>query len=363
MLNGQDAAPLNTMTMRRVVFFLVLIFFSQLLSAQPRRSVFPRGEIPAVYADYLRPDTVSVDEMVESYKAVKAGMKPQLKVTDYDGSMAGRTVFSESLLAGQPLFVGRPLVAEWANLSLDSVNLICLTELYRRGTFERDTAAWAEADRALGVSVDEPGLSQRRVVPARWLNGTFVRVSDALPYFGFVVGRSRVVQSVRDGRWERPCVSDTYRAYYTAEAASYRDAVNPEWTDNVDLAMILLSHDVTQATPVDSALWKNARWFDLLLTIDTEGRMDVVLLHADGRNADPALDQRCVDGLRQILRTLPPYALEPLYTADGRVFPGRYVRALRSLDEWKITDYLENSYNQYLIDRKREEQRRAGLWP
>ena len=73
MLNGQDAAPLNTMTMRRVVFFLVLIFFSQLLSAQPHRSVFPRGEIPAVYADYLRPDTVSVDEMVESYKAVNAG--------------------------------------------------------------------------------------------------------------------------------------------------------------------------------------------------------------------------------------------------------------------------------------------------
>ena len=351
------------MTMRRIVFFLVLIFSSQFLSAQSHRSVFPRGEIPAVYTGYLRPDTVSVDEMVESYKAVKAGTKPQLKVTDYDCSLAGRTVFSESLLAGQPLFVGRPLVAEWANLSLDSVNLICLTELYRQGTFERDTAAWAEADRALGVSVDEPGLSQRRVVPVRWLNGTFVRVSDALPYFGFVVGRSRVVQSVRDGRFIHPSVTDTYRAYYTAEAASYYNSVSPKWTDDVDLAMILLSHDVTQATPVDSALWKNARWFDLLLTIDAKGQLDVVLLHADGRTADPALDQRCVDGLRRVLRTLPPYALEPLYTADGRVFPGRYVRALRSLDEWKITDYLEKSYNQYLIDRKREEQRRAGLWP
>ena len=89
--------------MKPILSVALALLSCQLLSAQPRRSVHPRGEIPAVYADYLRPDTVSVDEMVESYKAVKAGMKPQLKVTDYDGSMAGRTVFSESLLAGQPL--------------------------------------------------------------------------------------------------------------------------------------------------------------------------------------------------------------------------------------------------------------------
>ena len=208
--------------MKPILSVALALLSCQLLSAQPRRSVHPRGEIPAVYADYLRPDTVSVDEMVESYKAVKAGMKPQLKVTDYDGSMAGRTVLSASLLVGQPLFVGKPLVAEWANLSLDSVNLICLTELYRRGTFERDTAAWAEADRALGVSVDKVGLSQRRVVPARWLSGTFVRVSDAMPYFGFVVGHGRHVQAVKDGRLVDPVVTDRINSYYWSCAFSHQ---------------------------------------------------------------------------------------------------------------------------------------------
>ena len=347
------------MTMRRVVFFLVLIFFSQLLSAQPHRSVFPRGEIPAVYADYLRPDTVSVDEMVESYKAVKAGMKPQLKVTDYDGSMAGRTVLSASLLVGQPLFVGKPLVAEWANLSLDSVNLICLTELYRRGTFERDTAAWAEADRALGVSVDKVGLSQRRVVPARWLSGTFVRVSDAMPYFGFVVGHGRHVQAVKDGRLVDPVVTDRINSYYWSCAFSHQMHFDGDWAMELPLSMTLLSHDASQACTVDTTLRGKPRVYDLLLTIDAEGRLDFVLLHTETyiprteeNTVDPAADRRYLDELRRFLHGLPPYALEPLYTADGRVFPGRYMQVRRLSNGWRFRDYIADGYVQLLAARK-----------
>ena len=97
--------------MKPILSVALALLSCQLLSAQPRRSVHPRGEIPAVYADYLRPDTVSVDEMVESYKAVKAGTQPKPRLSDYDQSLHRGTVFPTSILAGESLFSGRPLVA------------------------------------------------------------------------------------------------------------------------------------------------------------------------------------------------------------------------------------------------------------
>ena len=345
--------------MKPILSVALALLSCQLLSAQPRRSVHPRGEIPAVYADYLRPDTVSVDEMVESYKAVKAGTQPKPRLSDYDQSLHRGTVFPTSILAGESLFSGRPLVAEWATLNIHDTIFVCLTDLYRRGTDVRDTAAWAEADRALGVSVDKVGLSQRRVVPARWLSGTFVRVSDAMPYFGFVVGHGRHVQAVKDGRLVDPVVTDRINSYYWSCAFSHQMHFDGDWAMELPLSMTLLSHDASQACTVDTTLRGKPRVYDLLLTIDAEGRLDFVLLHTETyiprteeNTVDPAADRRYLDELRRFLHGLPPYALEPLYTADGRVFPGRYMQVRRLSNGWRFRDYIADGYAQLLAARK-----------
>ena len=84
--------------------------------------------------------------------------------------------------------------------------------------------------------------------------------------------------------------------------------------------------------------------YDLLLTIDRGGRLDLVMLAPE--QATDEKDRRYVEELRRFVRGLEPWAVEHLYTSDDRVLPGRYIKACRGTDYWSIHDYLEKASDQ-----------------
>lgn len=328
--------------MKRFVFSLCVMLVCQLLTAQPYRG--PRRGWPAELERYLRADTVSVDEMVESYKAIKAGTRKAARLADFDHTRFGNTVFVGSVLTGQPLFAGKPVTAEWSTLAIDTSRVICITDLVCPATGKRDTALWTSATQSLGLSADRYRSPRVEGIPARWVDGVSVCLEGALPYFGFLVGNQRTARRVKNGRFEKGYVWEACRSYYRSCSGLHVARLDGEWAMDLRLTYVLLSHDASQACGVDSAYWRNPRAYDLLLTLDGAGRMDVVPLSFDAKTDDPALDKRALDGLRRFVRSLPPYALDVLYSADGRVFPGRYVRAYRLVNGWNIKDYLQEAY-------------------
>lgn len=327
------------MTKSQIILLSLLSLAGFHAEAQPARS--PGQAPPSALRAYLQPDTVSTEEMVSSFQAYKAGQKKSPRRSEYDQWLDGAIVTTR-MLSAQPLFSDEPAVADWTCRD----RTFRLYNLREPGSQQRDEALWSKAAGQFGTKADTNSSGKvSQVIPAPWLSGTFVAIAEPRPYCGYLAGPVREVFTIQNGQYPTERVFDhcASRYYRAGQQSDGTIRVDGQWAEDLGKEWLLFSHDASQACTPDPALTTN-RWYDLLLTIDRGGRLDLVMLAPE--QATDEKDRRYVEELRRFVRGLEPWAVEHLYTSDDRVLPGRYIKACRGTDYWSIHDYLEKASDQ-----------------
>ena len=144
-----------------------------------------------------------------------------------------------------------------------------------------------------------------------------------------------------NGRLKNFGVLDSYDSRFAAfeRGSSFVISLDGPWYQKLDNTMRLFSYESRHYLPQDATQKAKAGIsFDLLLTIDRQGRLGVEVLRPKQLSEDAS---RQIAHLRTSLAQLPPWSLAPLYTLDNHILPGRYVRALYAHDHWVFEDYLQ----------------------
>ena len=313
-------------------------FVSQSLSAQP------------VAADSMRLSpkarwhTVSAEEMIQGYRQWCDTSYWYRRPLVYEGTSA--ELFVDRLLEWSKLFRNRNLLATWyLGVDANGTPGLYIESLRDSATGRPDTLLLQQARTRYGQlppieNVEEAGGQ----VPAPWLSGQLRAITRPLRYFAFTVSNGYRVYRLEQGKRRRIWRESLFPVYRRA-VSKYRLAggivADGHWANNLDMEMLLLSHDASRYCQPDTTL-KRARTYDLLVLTDRQGCIsDVRVLKPDNLTAS---DQNYVNELRRFFRQLPPWSLCLLYSSDGRVFPGHYLKAVRASDYWSLRDYLQDAY-------------------
>ena len=313
-------------------------FVSQSLSAQP------------VAADSMRLSpkarwhTVSAEEMIQGYRQWCDTPYWYRRPLVYEGTSA--ELFIDKLLERNESFRNRNLLATWyLGVDANGIPGLYIESLRDSATGRPDTLLLQQARTRYGQlppieNVEEPGGQ----VPAPWLSGQLRTITRPLRYFAFTVSNGYSVYSLKQGKrrriW-RESIFPVYRRTVMKCLSAGGIVADGHWADNLDMEMLLLSHDASRYCRPDTTL-KRVRTYDLLVLTDRQGCIsDVRVLKPDNLTAQ---DQGYVDELRRFFRQLSPWSLHLLYSSDGRVFPGHYLKAVRAADYWSLRDYLQDAY-------------------
>lgn len=322
--------------------------------SEPFYSEFVREKkLPGYYTDLPKPDTVSVEEMKDGYRKAlsRIGMAAWWEQPIREEGNE-QLLFSHSLLAECPLLKDKNLVASWYFVSVsaaDSVRTFSVCGLWDKATGKPDSLLMERARQLYGRS--EAG---RRYaggdVPGRWLTGVHGGIREPMRYFDFIVAPNRIFYMFDKGR-SVSYVSERCRSRYYEESRKLFGYMDGRWGGRIDVEMAVLGRDASRACAADPALTED-RTYDLLFTVSADGRLDVVRL---APNVVDERDRHYLNELRTYIRSLPVWSLEHLYTLDGRVFPGRYIQAVRSARAWQLYDYLDKSSKQLYPDKRGDE--------
>ena len=114
-----------------------------------------------------------------------------------------------------------------------------------------------------------------------WLSGTYVTLEYPLPYMGFVVSANRHVSQFENGRLKNFGVLDSYDSRFAAfeRGSSFVISLDGPWYQKLAYTMRLFSYESRHYLPQDATQKAKAGIsFDLLLTIDRQGRLGVEVL-------------------------------------------------------------------------------------
>lgn len=115
----------------------------------------------------------------------------------------------------------------------------------------------------------------------------------------------------------------------------------PNWTREIHSEMMGLADLVNQAWSREQPDFKTgfADGCIVLLHVSPEGKLDVDRLLPESPDQN---NEKVFALLRKVVRGLPPWTMSYLWRADGKVFPGRYLKCtLMPHGVWYFMDYLE----------------------
>ena len=298
--------------------------------------------------------TVTTDEMKAAYyKEIGKRQTPH----NYWNNPALDKDWDRKFLYSLPSFNGPDLLSKeglcgkWTYAQAEKgIDLLCLVDTWNETTGKRDSLFLEQLRQQYGST---PSDSARGYaggdIPVDPADGTLIFPLEPMRYFGFIVSPNLLLIHRKNGKAER--TQWNCRSAYYNEAYRYKMYIDGYWAGRIDLEFDLLSHDAKRICGTDSSL-KQRHTYDLLLTIDPKGGLDLVLLYPQKTDTT---DRYHLNKLRTFVRTLPVWSLECLYTADGRLFPGRYVRAVLTKDGWTLSDYLEAVFRSMESGRKWKE--------
>ena len=275
---------------------------------------YPGKKIPNFYASLPKPDTVSVEDMKAGYRKAAGTVWWKQPILE-DGNE--RMVFSQSLLDGSELLRNRNLTASWYFVSFkatDRERVFSICSLRDKDTGRPDTLLMELARQKYG-SAEANERYDGGDVPGRWLTGLYKGIKEPMRYFGFIVGPYRLFYQFRKGHHVSH-VSERCHSLYYKKAHQRYAYLDGYWCDEIAVEMAVLGRDASHACKPDTTL---------------EGSHE--------------RDGRYLDELQAFVRSLPAWSLEHLYALDGRVFPGRYIRATRTARRWQLYDYMLLSYD------------------
>lgn len=278
-------------------------------------------------------DTVSWDEMREHYDRY-ANVAPPVNVYDGKDSVSGiwKMLMVHSPLSDAPVKEVRSERGVWKYPPLQLVDLQDKNGKSNEKLFERLYKKMPRKSEYRNIYQSD---KSRQIYP-EWYNGSVTLLRDPKYYMGFVVSASPYFFHYDNGRpkYIISGINSGAPDFYSSLSL----ILDGDWAAQIPDGMYRFSlYASGEIVPRPSRGQKEIR-FTWLLTIDTKGRQDAHLLSPEAPDGETL---RAFKGLRTFVRRLRPGIFRMLYTSDGRLLPGRYLKALYDERGWLIEDLLQ----------------------
>lgn len=189
------------------------------------------------------------------------------------------------------------------------------------------------------------------VIVCDWYSGVFYDLYRPTPYMSFLISPYFRRYEVKDGKMLlRNPISIHVWGKYREESLdlNFMTSGYPHWLDRTIYECMYFTHDVNRDWSEEKMLknypdtGQKRESFSLLFYISEDGHLRVKNLLPEGLSEQQKL---LLERLQQIIEKQPAWNFDYLYTADGRVFPGRYLYATYSYEsgKWHFLDYIWNS--------------------
>lgn len=170
---------------------------------------------------------------------------------------------------------------------------------------------------------------EKNGIPAKWVTGMFRSISNKHSYFGEPVGKFLSYDLIENGIQQKHGFIDvegSYELHAQKLFAGKTIKINENDIDKQCIAfmMKLLSRDINQE---ESRYNKNDNGKNtayLLLLQDKKGKPSLRLLNSDGLRKDL---RKAVNATKKKIAALPNWSFNQYFNADGKLLPGRYLKA------------------------------------
>ena len=167
-----------------------------------------------------------------------------------------------------------------------------------------------------------------------WYDGPLTLLYDPLYYMGFVVSGKVSFFYYHNG--SPKCIKDLNHDPDFYSSRQLR--LGGTWSSGIPYGMYQFS--MAASSMLRGNPGPKAVRFTWMLTIDAQGQQDALLLAPK----DPDRDTKMAfNRLQYFVRKLRPGMFQVLYTSDGRILPGRYIKALYDERGWWFEDLLLNN--------------------
>ena len=164
-----------------------------------------------------------------------------------------------------------------------------------------------------------------------WYDGPLTLLNNPLYYMGFIVSGEPSFFYFNHGRPEY--ITEITRApdFYSSLPIIF----DGTWASGISDGMYQFS--MAASSSLQGNPGPKAVRFTWMLTIDTQGKQDAVLLSPKNPDRDTKM---AFNRLQSFVRNLRAGMFQVLYTSDGRILPGRYIKALYDERGWWFEDFL-----------------------
>lgn len=313
------------------------------------------------YGSPVKPDTVQPDELKENFRCWRMGQPADS--TALQNRMVIPDPYDTRCLVYQRdqdlnrksffLHTGRPSALADAGKVRIPASCWVLDECYTPAGV-RKRLCWYGLRAPLFPGTDSMVLRRRLErrygkiqvsgVPASWYSGR-VAVSSVMDNYChnwvcYMVGLYRIQKGFVTGYRLLQAFQGSLSCKHFDES-SLRGAMGWNWFMG-DVELSYLSDMVQRVSgPVD-IVGKEEYTFSLLLYTDFRGKSHVHLLEPE----QPIVEEQvCFAGLQMAMERLPSGLFGYMLTADGRIFPARYLKAVYKVvdNRWIFQDYLFES--------------------
>ena len=301
---------------------------------------FAGTQVQAPNASSPFAETISKEEMIANYHKSQGWQEQQKKdaVETYGENMREMPV--GTLLTGCKELKSGKWVANWtyACPKGEGKPVMSIHKLFFKDNGNEDTTTMETLQKKYGTTEADRSGACKNAVPAKWINGVHGYIKHPVPYFGYWVSDEAGWYDYKNGETVSGKSMKTGQSYYMDCALKLRrtlytgDCTYPVYT----LALQLMSYEADLLWK-QSGLKNNGGYMDVLLYIDAQGKNRLAPL-------SPQINEtqtKFLTALENMLNGKNRNALPQLYTSDGRILSGHYLKIVLN-ESCSLSDYIEN---------------------
>lgn len=336
----------------KAIIILLLLSCGMAANAQSQQvDKAKEKKIPEVFKALATPDTVSLEEVKQSFEE------------NAKRNWANNTVSGFNTISHRRLLINSPMAsystaADQADVCLyilsdlrphDYTRRLYLNKAWNKKTGVSDTVLLEKISKQYGNPVFYTHRNKEKDYigfEAKWVNGTYASIRDPLPYYGFFVSAKMDWHHFKDGTETERMGQYSPTGRYAELAKRYSGVliIDGSWWRHefYNYQQQIISQDATHyVTRYDTN--RVAALYSLFVTVDGSGHAHPHVLKVHKTRPENEQD---IAELRKFFAELPAWSFSYLFTSDGRILPGRYLTAFRTDDYWRISDDLGKSVRQ-----------------
>lgn len=272
-------------------------------------------------------DTVPVPEIKERFYRTMNTQKraPHFSQNDSVWPIMGKFILANSPLATCPVKKAQKMRGVWG------FPLLTLKELLDENG-RADTVLYRKV-----VDKFTPQKSEIRQGVPTWFEGNVLMLHAPHWYMDFIVSGTPWFFHYEKGQPTMIAYEWGYPDFFSFQAPVI--TLDGSWANRISDGMSFFANTINcDVVPGEAP----AVSFTFLLHIKADYACDMELLLPREPDGDT---KKAFEELRDYVTHLRPGLFKPLYTADGRVFPGRYLQAWHDSRGWQIADILATNPN------------------